>query len=130
MRTTFSRAVVHVPTWNGNKELPEGEQLKFKIAPVDVGVFNDLLEVLGRTQKSLTVGDIADKAKNVRPFADALKTVLPPHVESVGAALKATDDSDVSIQEIATLAPFVGLASELLYALIDASKPTELDVKN
>jgi len=40
------------------------------------------------------------------------------------------DDKPISMEEIASQAPFVVLATELLATLIAVSAPTEVEVKN
>ena len=48
MRVTFSRARVVTPDWNGNKELPEEQQLRYEYTPLEYGQWQDAVETLQR----------------------------------------------------------------------------------
>lgn len=136
MRTTFSRQRRVTADWNGNKNLPEEQQLAFAYTPLEYGEFNDAVEIIrrlgvfkaagGEQTVELPEGDLQDE------LFDLFKRLLPKNVKSVGGPLLALpgDDKPITVEEIASQAPFVVLATELLATLIAVSAPTEADVKN
>ena len=139
MRVQFSRARVVTPDWNGNKEQAEQEQLRFEYTPLEYGQWQDAVETLQRlgvmnaiTGKPVEITD--EQKKEQQELFDLYKRLLPVHVKSVGAPLlpNANDakQEPITITEIATLMPFVTLATELLATLIAISTPTERDLKN
>ena len=135
MRVKFSRERRVEADWNDNKKLPEDERLAFSYKPLEYGEFNASVETIRRLgvinveKKTIEVED--NDAAQAELF-DLFKSLLPKNVKSVGAPLLAApgDDKPISMEEIASQAPFVVLATELLATLIVVSAPTEVEVKN
>lgn len=141
MRTTFSRARKITPVWNGNKELPENEQIAFEYTALEYGEWNQTSELMRRAiQRNIKLAEAAASDPNSidmesddgKQLIEVFKNLLPKNVKSVGAPLLAAvgDDKPVTMMEIATLQPFVTLAIELLATLMVVSAPSELDAKN
>lgn len=136
MKTTFSRLRTFVPTFNGNQDLPENEQLKYAIKPLTVGDFYIVLEAVSRIAggKSEDGKVILDSDKLVgssqREFLELSEKYIPQYVTSKGAPLLASDDTEVPLEEAVGYSPFLSLTSELVMQLMSVSQPTEIDAKN
>lgn len=139
MKTNFSRGRVVAPAWNDNKTLPEAEQIKFLYKPMTTGDFNELMEAL-RAAKIANEADAqkaAEAAKSSRDRQDEFVKLL---VDFVGTyvefapksapLLPAEGVDPVTMKEVATLSPFFTLAAELLWSLVEASAPADLDRGN
>jgi hypothetical protein len=132
MRLSFSRTKIFVPEFNGNADLPEDKQLKFKIKPMDLGDFTDAFErvagLIGPDGKVDTAKVSGEKQKEFLLLGAAF---LPKYVESVGAPLLASDSEEpLTVPEIVTLPPLMALTVELVWATILQSSPTDGDIKN
>lgn len=138
MKLNFSRRKVYVPVFNSNTELPEDEQLRFRMRSMSMGDFAIALEHVREVKEVKKVmeqaaGSAPEEPETVKErgaLVDLFADVLPRYVESVGAPLKTSDDAELSIKEIATDAPLMSLASELFWELFLYSRPAETDLKN
>ena len=134
MKVKFSRSSVFVPLFNGNRDLPEDEQLKYEISPMDNGDFYDMQDNI--TQIGLKPGadgkvDTADlNRQEQKKFVTCGKVYLPHYIKSVGSPLLDADGNTISIEDISKLSAFLSLSNELLWELFALSIPTEIEAKN
>jgi hypothetical protein len=122
LKIEFSRTREYTPEYNGNKELPENEQLK---AQIKVMTLNDLLD-LGDTfkQADFEQGDLKDmRIDQMKVLVNGAGKYVPKYV-----TLQGNDGFDLS--DVVQYPQFLQLAAELLFSLLTFSQPTGTDVKN
>lgn len=128
MKIQFSRTVDYRPTFNGNRDLPEGEQIRVVFHVIET---TDLMVLLDAFQ-SVGIKDVAPDAKpdalQSRKLIDLVPNMLPRYVEISG--LQGDDDKELSIQDVSTFSTFLGLQTELLMQLSIVSQPTAQAAKN
>jgi hypothetical protein len=122
MKIEFSRSREYVPEFNGNKELPEEEQLK---ATISVMRLSDLLD-LGDTFKEADFeeGDM----KNMT--LDQMKVLVKGAGQYVPKYVKLSGNDGFALDDVVQFPQFLSLAAELLFTLLSYSQPTTADVKN
>jgi hypothetical protein len=120
MKIQFSRTVPYTPEWNGNKDLPDHEQIKCVIKPMVIADLVTLLDVIGSTAKgggtSTTLS--ASEAANM---IGACKDLLPRYVSITGLH---DDDGPVLIDHLTQFAQYMPLASETIMACATISSPS------
>lgn len=123
MKANFSLTQTFVPSFNGNKDLPESAQLT---ATLKMPTVQDVFAILDAIQSS-GVSQKADSDKLTMKQAAAIAkeagSYIPKYVELKG-------NEDFSIDEVIQYPPFFALAAELLFALVQFAQPNETDVKN
>lgn len=131
MRYKFSLEHNYVPTWNGNKDLPEGEQIKVKIKPFEFGDTLLLLDALTQIGVADADGKVdTDKmdAKSIKPLIEQFGALLPKAATVIN--LKDDAGGDIDIGTVVRFGAFFGLAAEILMYGVSISAPNESDTKN
>jgi len=119
MKINFSRSVPYTPEWNGNRELPEAEQVKAVIKPMTVDDLLVMMDALGR-RPGVPEGD--PTSMDTGRLIKEAGALLPKYVEINNL----TDDSGpVSVNDLLTFGAFIPLASELLMECARVSMPSE-----
>jgi hypothetical protein len=141
MKTKFSRDLELTPEFNGNKALPAEEQLKYRLTPMELGDFYDVLDKLTMVAGAKAPDGTVDTEKlkidtekfdsnSQKQFMMVCQGFLPRYATSIGAPLLAADDTPITIEEIAKYAPFVSLTAEIVTSLLSISTPTEVELGN
>ncbi len=128
MKIKFSLKRDFVPEFNGNRELPEADQIKCVLTTLDNF---DLLELGDAfTRAGMTDGEL-DTSKitteQARVLLDATVTIIPKYTEMTGLE---GDDGPLTVEQVVRFPDFQVLATELLVELAKISAPTEADRKN
>jgi hypothetical protein len=119
MKIKFSRTVVYIPEWNGNRSLPQGDQIICTIKPMVLGDLVILLDVLGgMTNEDGTKTNLT--AAEATKMIEATKDILPKYVEMTGLE---DDDGPVSVDQMTMYAQYMPLASEIIMACANISSP-------
>lgn len=124
MKIKFSREVPYTPEWNGNRELPEGEQVRTTIKPMTVEDLLIVMEAMGRRP-----GQEAGSAVqvDVGKLISEAGAMLPKYVDITGLD---DDSGPVTTKDLLTFGAFIPLASELLMECVRVSMPSETAEKN
>ena len=118
MKVKFSHEVPFTPLWNGNRDLPEAEQIKTTIKPMQVG---DLLLVMDAMGKKAGQPD-ADAPLDIGRLINEAGNILPKYVTMTGLE---DDHGPVSITQLLSFGAYIPLASELLMECARVSMPSE-----
>jgi len=122
MKSNFSKEKKYNPDWNGNKELPEDEQLVAYIKPMKSGEVIDLTDVLK------SVGFEKGEAKQLS--SAQMKAVVKEAGHYLPTYVRLEHADDFTIQDVVDYTPFLSLAVDLLFTLMNFSSPNQDDVKN
>lgn len=122
MKITFSRERDYTPEFNDNKALPEDDQLH---ASIKVMTLHDILD-LGDAFKTVDfeTGDMKDMS------LEQMKTLVTGAGKYVPKYVTLRGNDGFTLEDTVTYPQFLGLATELLMALLTFSQPTPADVKN
>lgn len=128
MKIKFSLKRPFTPEFNGNRDLPEADQIKCILTTLDNF---DLLELgdafsrAGMNDGELDTSTIS--AEQARVLLDATVSIIPKYTEMTGLE---GDDGPLTVEQIVRFPDFQELATELLVQLAQISAPTEADAKN
>lgn len=124
MKVNFTTTAEFVPEFNGNRELPEAEQIKMKLTSLEMGENLHLVATLqaatGKTQVEKGDLDVDRQLALIK----ACGTYIPGHVSEI------TGNENFTVADIVKWMPFAPLAAEILFQLVEISSPNEVDVKN
>lgn len=130
MQTDFSLTQSYIPEWNGNRALPEDEQIKAVLSVIDMGSLMRLVDAFSKTgiasEGKVDTDNIDHSA--IQPVLNEFGGLLPQNVKL--SNLKGKDGVEVTIEQVVKFPTFLGLALELLMKLMEISSPSEEDVKN
>lgn len=122
MKIEFSRSIKYTPEFNGNKELPENEQLKADISIMEITDLLDLGDAF--KQAKFEKGDLKDMK------IEQQKTLVVNAAKYVCKYVKLTNNDGFSVDDVSKYPQFLQLSVELLFALLNGSKPNADDEKN
>lgn len=122
MKVAFSREVPFTPVFNDNAKLPEEEQLKFKLKPMNTLDLLDLTDVLKTA--GFTEGEVTDLN------SDQMKSIVKEAGKYVPKYSAMTGNDGFTMDEVIGFPAFLSLASEVLFQLLTISSPTKADTKN
>jgi hypothetical protein len=119
MKRTFSRTVTFTPEWEGNRALPEAEQIKATIKPLVVDDLMHLMDALGSLPKQ--EGGALDTPALAKALSEC-KDIIPKYV-----TVSNLEDADgpVSLEDITRYPAYLTLAVELLMEAARVSMPSE-----
>jgi hypothetical protein len=122
MKVAFSKEVAFVPEFNGNKALPEAEQLSFKLRPMTTLDLLDIMDVLKTA--GFQVGEHTDMTtEQMKAVIGQAGKYIPKYATMAGA-------EGFGLEEVVGYQAFLALASEVLFQLVNISSPNASDVKN
>lgn len=119
MKVRFSRKVPFTPTWNGNLDLPEKEQLQAVLVPAKMGDLLDIVDAFSAVGETKIDTETADP-KLMRQIVEACGGVLPKYVTIENLEC---DDGPLTLEEAIDYLNFTPLMVELLGKLADISTP-------
>ena len=133
MKVAFSREVKFTPKWNDNETLPENEQVKVLLRPLEMG---DLVTLMDSLQ-TLSGGEIDPESltamgdtKNI----DQVKMLLEAcgHLIPKNTTIDNLEDASgpVTSKDVVKYPYYMELTAELLTELAGISMPTEVEEKN
>ena len=134
MKVQFSKAINYIPEWNGNRSLPDEQQIKVVFKPLTMG---DLLELMDAMQEmSLDIDpenlvgtkSLQANAKQVKILVETCGHLLPNYVTMTG--LTDADDEAVEVSQLTNYTYYMEFAGELLNQLALTSMPTDAEEKN
>jgi hypothetical protein len=122
VKTNFSLKQLYTPEWNGNKTLPEKDQLVAVMSMPDV---QDTFEIIERLQANgVTAQDSATVGfARARAIAAQAGEYIPKYMVLEGA-------ENFSVEDVIKYPPYFNLAVELLFELVRFAQPSEDDTKN
>lgn len=136
MKVKFSKVVPFTPDFNGNKSLPDDEQIKYELTPMELADFYDVLDALssikGTKQEDGTIQIDTSKlnSSSQKEFMKVCQGFLPKYINSVGAKLEDHGGNEITVEDIAKYAPMISLLSEFTAKLLEISTPTEVELGN
>lgn len=128
MKIAFSLKRPFVPEFNGNRDLPEADQIKCVLTTLDNFDLLELGDAFNRA--GMTDGEIDTSqitTEQARILLDATVTIIPKYTELTGLE---GDDGPLTIEQIVRFPDFQLLATELLVELARISAPTDADRGN
>lgn len=128
MKINFSHTVPYTPTWRGNDELPDAEQIKCELKVLSMGSLMNLLDAFGSAGLKGEVDTEKVDASTIKPILEQFGDLLPAHVTIEG--LYGPAGQAIDIKEIVEYPFFLNLCLELLMKLSEVSSPSDEDVKN
>lgn len=129
MKFKFSKDVDYIPTFNGNRDLPEAEQFRTKLKIMEMGEFLALADALQSANGGKKDVD-SDKLTidQIKPLLEDAGHLLPKYVTIFN--LLDDDNNAIGPGDIAATSVFIPLAAELLVQLTQVSMPKGQDEKN
>ena len=129
MHVNFSLEADYTPTWNNNRDLPEGEQGKAHFSTMETADFLDLMDAFDRHELSDGVVD-TDKidTKTSKELLKEVGRLLPKYVKITNFTLNG--GVELTIEHVTKYAPFMQLGVELLLECANRAVPTEADEGN
>lgn len=129
MKVKFSRDVVYVPEFNGNRELPPEEQMSVKLGVMDMLDYVDLAEALQVATNGAT--EISSDKLNMGQIKALVKS-SGEYIPKYASDLKGLEDENgaVDVQALLKYPVYFPLAAEILLELVSVSTLSEADVKN
>lgn len=124
MKVKFTRSATYVPEWNGNKELPEKEQISVDIRPMEFGDLLEFFDAIGGAQAAMEGSTQLDTSAILK----IAPSVLSKYVDKV----ENLEDGDgpVQLHDLMKYPVFMGLASEIIMEIAKISTPQEEAEKN
>lgn len=129
MKIDFSLVVPYTPEWNGNKNLPAGEQVTCSLSVLDMSALISLLDAFTSVGLNGVVDTDNVSGAKIKPVLENFGELLPKHVTE----LKNLFDQGgrlVTVDDIVKYPRFLNLALELLMQLSVISSPQDEDVGN
>jgi hypothetical protein len=117
MKVKFSREVPYTPEWNGNRDLPEKEQVKVILKPMQVADLLLVMDAMGRKP-----GEAAAEQVDVGRLIREAGGILPKYITLQGLE---DDNGPVAVEDILNFGAYVPLASELLMECARISMPSD-----
>jgi hypothetical protein len=135
MKSNFSKTVPFTPEWNGNKDLPEKDQLRVTLKPMPLGDLLSCTEALSSGQldeakvteakkKNTAVKFTKDDTAKMKVSIETLQEYIPKFVTIDQGA------EDFTLDEVVKYSQFSELANELIGKLVEISSPNKADIKN
>jgi hypothetical protein len=130
MKVAFSREVVYVPEWNGNRDLPPNEQFSCTLTPLEMNdlfvVVDALSEVGAKAGTEDNLGALENIA-GIKTLVQNVGHILPKYVKVEGIE---DDTGPITIDEILKYPVYMNLMGELIAQLSNISMPNEEEVGN
>lgn len=120
MKVRFTKNVEFTPVWNGNKELPDADQVKVSLKVMEFATLQQMLDDM----RTLTTPE--GKPDAIRLLAKSGET-LATHAAIHNLA---SDEGDVTIADLVKYPTFLLLGMEIMMKLVEISMPTEKDEGN
>lgn len=133
MKVHFSRLVDYTPVWNGNRDLPEAEQCKCKLKPMET---DDLINLMDQLQsaaggevdrESLTALAESGNISRMKEMLEACGDLIPKYTEIEGLE---DVSGPVSPEDLVKYPYYMELSAEILGELANISMPSEVEEKN
>lgn len=123
MKVRFSREKKYTPEWNGNRDLPEAEQVKALVKPARMGDLLDIVDAFSSVGETKIDTETTDP-KVMRQIVEACAEILPKYVTITGLE---GEDGPVDLVEALQYLTFTPLMVELLGHLTEISTPDSKD---
>lgn len=133
MKVSFSREVAYTPTWKGNNELPEEEQCKATLKPLEM---EDLIKLMDSLQsasggsvdpEALVATEGTQQIAQVKELISACGHLIPKYTKIEGLS---DESGTVTSDDIVKFPYYMELTAELLTELGSISMPNEVEEKN
>ena len=133
MKVNFSKQQEYIPTWRENRNLPEEEQIKVVLKPLQMGDLVVLIDGLqkagaGNVDPESLTSDGSNKLQNIKQLVEDAGELVPKYCEVYN--LLGEDDTPIQTKEIVQFPFYLELVAELLTELASISMPNEREVKN
>ena len=120
MKVKFSRSITFVPEWNGNKDLPETQQVKVVMKALEM---DDLMKLIDQLQHV----NQDDSNSKLKELLGTCGNLIPKYCE----VLNLQDDTGEVTADLLVKYPwYLPLSVELLQELASISMPNEVEEKN
>lgn len=128
MKVKFSKEQKFVPEWNGNRQLPENEQMFVTIQALTLG---DLILLMdGVSRAGITGAQLKSGEVTSTPMIGALKEINPVIVKYCKISGLDGDDGPITIEQVCDSVHFIPLYTEIMTAVVTLSQPDETETKN
>lgn len=124
MKAKFSKRIKYIPEFDGNRQLPEAEQIVSYLMPLKV---NDLLSLMDNLQ-SVKLENPSSETKELKDLIDNCGELLPRYCELTN--LTDADGEALTAKDITEYPYFLGLSGELLSQMAAVSMPDDEEVGN
>lgn len=120
MKAKFSKRIKYIPEFDGNRQLPEGEQAVCWIKPLNM---NDLLNLMDALQTANV-----EEETGMKELIGQFGELVPKYVELQN--MTDEDGDAIDSNTIISYPFFLGLAGEILGEMAQVSMPDEEEIKN
>ena len=128
MKFEFTPASKFIPEWNGNRDLPEEEQITMIISVLEMGDLLDLMDLIESDSSEDQVDSDNLKPSTVKSIVEKAQQLLPKYItEFQGLDV---DSGPISLEDLVQYPQFMSLVVEITFELINISTPNEDDRKN
>ena len=129
MKVTFTKSVLYIPIWKGNKDLPGSEQMSVTIQPLKIADLIAIMDAVGGIEnvEKIKEGDTSG-IKNLAMMMESVGELMVEYCELKG--LEDADNKPVEISDLTKYPYYMDLASELIGAMAQHSMPGDEEVKN
>ena len=133
MKVKFSRSVDYIPEWNGNRELPDSDQVKTKLRPLEM---HDLIKLMDNLQSaavgvpdpaSQVASDLPKNMGQIKSLVETCGDLIPKYCDITGLE---DGSGPVTSTDLTRFTWYLALAAELLSELGSISMPNEAEEKN
>jgi hypothetical protein len=129
MKFKFTPTSVFSPEWNGNRDLPESEQITMTLSVLNMG---DLLNLMDTIESHKDGNDSVDSdsldVSTVKEIVSMANELLPKYVTDFKGL--ESDDGPIGLDTLCKYPQFMNLVVEITFELINKSTPDEEDSKN
>lgn len=128
MKYNFTPTAPFTPEWNGNRELPEDEQISMTLSILSMGDLLNLMDVMENQGHKGEVDSDMLPASTTKAIVDLATELLPRYATDFKGL--DTDNGPLDLTALCAYPQFIGLVVEITFELISRSTPNEDDTKN
>lgn len=128
MKLNFTNVTIFTPMWNGNKDLPEDEQVKVTIKDMDLTDLIAVADAMGDLVGSGAMDQEKVPVTQIKSLITAAKEILPKY-----CTLENLEDSQgnpVQITDILGSSKYINLMLEVFTEIVNTSEVSEEDQGN
>jgi hypothetical protein len=128
MKVNFTPESEYVPEWNGNRDLPDDEQIKMNLSVLSMGHILNLMDIMEQAGHSGQTDDQALDVATTKKLVEMAQEILPQYVKDFRGL--EVDSGPIALEAISDYPQFMALIVEITFELINRSSPNEDDKGN
>jgi hypothetical protein len=128
MKYSFTPTAEFIPEWNGNRELPDEEQIKMTVSVLSMGDLLNLMDVMEQGGNTGEVDSDQLDMGTTKALVEMATELLPKYITDFRGL--EVDDGPIDIATMSGFPQFINLIVEITFELISRSTPNEEDTKN